>query len=155
MKKTKFLAIVILVAVISATSFISTAKPSGKYVSPTGYVDVNEDWINPSNAIDGKWGSYASNNDFYDWLELTFPTVTVDRVKLKVNLFPSDDPLFVPAVGVEILNKATNQWDTVYSGTLSNFDVHEITIPSTLSDKVRFTAFSDTYYLYELQIHIA
>ena len=98
---------------------ITIEKPTGAFVSPTGY-EESTGWIDPQNAYDANDATYAVNYSWFQqtwtpWLTLTHAAVAATQIKWW-NEFIFIDLFYVsPVVQIDIYYGGA--WHNIFNGT--------------------------------------
>ncbi len=133
-------------------------SPTG-WVSPTGFTDAGNQWINEANSYDGNVGSYATNQygsaGYGQFIELTLDSPIIsDKVRLIV------DYLDIHIANVDIDVYIDGSWVDVFDGgDEATWNVQWVEVPFTkgLVDKARFRwnygSGGYHYWLYEFQFY--
>ncbi|MBU0660623.1 prepilin-type N-terminal cleavage/methylation domain-containing protein [Patescibacteria group bacterium] len=138
---------------------VAYAAPFSGWVSPTGFQDPGNKWINEARAYDGDWGLYASDESLivgwgeYIVLTLDQPTIS-DRLRILADYTDAD----IAEVDVDVFRDGV--WVDVFQGgdeATWNVDWVEIGYAKGSVEQVRFRwnykVANFIYWLYELEVY--
>lgn len=135
------------------------AAPVSGWVSPNGFVDSGNQWVNEGRSIDGNVGTYATNqfgsSGWGQFLEFTFdqPT-TANQIRVRADYTDAH----ISEVDIDIY--ANGGWiDIFQGGNEANWNVQWAEIPFTTVDVERarfrwnYAVGGFYYWLYEMQLY--
>ena len=140
-----FIPFVVLVAVLLAMAPMAHAVG---WVRPTGWLDEGggSPWTSGNLAYDNNATTYASNTapgivpGWGNWIDFTLAPILCNQIKV----FGDYGQGHVNNVQMEVHNTATNAWETVYTGAIS--DDAWFTIPAFAARRVDGMRFRYYYY---------